>query len=100
MKSLDFSAVEYVALETSYGLIGNRVKAVVDYSIFIDSGNGIPYGFEIHCEKLDWVDSGQLEIEYNHNTGKLHLNGYDGVFELPEPIIEKLEEEFGIINNL
>ena len=99
MKDLHFSKIEFVTLETSYGMIQPRQEAEVQYTIGVDEDN-IPYWFEVYCPKLDWSDDGQLIVKYNAKTKQLCLVDYDGIFTLPEPIIEKLQEEFGIINNL
>jgi hypothetical protein len=99
MKDLHFSRTEFVTLETSYGMLQPRQEAEVHYTIGVDEYN-LPYWFEIYCPELDWSDEGRLTVRYDTKTKKLYLVDYDGVFTLPEPIIDKLKEEFGIINNL
>ena len=82
----DWEVVQYVAMETSAGLVEPRVKRIMSFSVGIDGHKG---WFEMYDEESggeDFYASGGLWFTNNR------LVDYDGVFSLPDEILDKLDE--------
>jgi len=82
----NWKVVQYVAMETSAGLVAPRVKRIMNFSVGIDGHEG---WFEMYDEESggeDFYASGGLWFKNNR------LVDYDGVFCLPDEILDKLEE--------
>jgi hypothetical protein len=81
------STVKYLTLENSFGVIATSKNVELEVTVGIKSED---YGwFELYDTKSEgdaWYAEGSLEIE-----GK-SIVGYDGVFSLSEPVIDKLKE--------
>ena len=92
-KVIEWEAVQNVAMETSYGLMHPRIQRTMNYAISIGDDHS---WFEMHDEESggeDFYAEGVLEF-----NGK-RLTGYDGVFELPDEIVNKIVE-LGYIDDL
>ncbi len=82
----NWEVVQNVAMETSAGLVAPRVKRTMDYTVCVENGKG---WFEMYDEESsgeDFYASGGLWFTNNR------LVDYDGVFSLPDEILDKLEE--------
>lgn len=86
-KQETFQAVESLQLENSYAVLKSEENVTLEVTVGIKDPE---YGwFEVYDLKSggnDWYAEGSLQIEDNMITG------YDGVFELPTPVIDKLRE--------
>jgi hypothetical protein len=82
-----FQAVQSLSLENSFGVLKQEENVILEVTVGINSED---YGwFEVYDEQSggdDWYAEGGLEIE-----GK-SITGYDGVFSLPNVVIDKLKE--------
>jgi hypothetical protein len=90
----EFKVVQHVAMETSMGLVTERVKRTMDYTVCVDGTHG---WFEMYDEETggrDFYAEGQLIFEGNT------LVDYDGIFELPEDILDKLDEAGYDVNDM
>ena len=87
IKKETFQATQALTLENSFGVIKSENNIVLEVTVGINSDN---YGwfeiFDVESGGEEWYAEGGLEIEDNMITG------YDGVFSLPTPIIDKLLE--------
>ena len=72
-------------LETSYTFERIADEVETEWTIEIDE-EGVPYSWDGYIDQFDEYFGGGLQVE-----GK-DVTGYDGTFELPEQIIEKLEQ--------
>lgn len=80
----NWTATETLNLENSFGLVATKKNVKVNYSLWIiDDSHG---GFELDGGSDDWYAEGGLWFE------GMDLVDYDGVFELPKTIIDKLQE--------
>lgn len=82
----EFKVVQNVAMETSAGLVAPRVKRTMDFTVCVENGRG---WFELYDEETsgeDFYAEGCLIF-----SGK-ELIDYDGIFDLPSEILDKLEE--------
>ena len=84
--NIKFEAVENLQMETSSSVTkaANGIKLDVEINIDGDEGNFELYDIETGGE--EWYAEGCLELE-----GK-SVVGYDGVFDLPNVIKDKLKE--------
>lgn len=88
VKKESFEIITNLNLQTSYGIIDSETNVKLDVTIGIQD-DGESGWFEIYDQKTGgekWYAEGGLWF-----NGK-KLIEYDGVFELPEFIIKKLEE--------
>jgi hypothetical protein len=87
IKQETFKSVQNLVLENSFGVVNSENNVELEVTVGIKSED---YGwFELYDVKSEgdaWYAEGSLEIE-----GK-SIVGYDGVFSLPEPVIDKLKE--------
>lgn len=87
MKQETFKVVESLVLENSFGIIDAENNVELEVTVGIKSED---YGwFEFYDVKSEgdiWYAEGGLWIEDNKVTG------YDGVFELPGFVLNKLTE--------
>ena len=87
MNTHEFHAKATLTLENSFGVVAVNRNAKIEVTIgFHDEESG---WFEFYDENDDdgaWHAEGSLQFD-----GKV-LEGYDGVFELPPFILDKLEE--------
>ena len=81
----NFKVVENVTMETSAGL-RHRLKRTLDYTVCVEHGRG---WFEMYDEETGGED---LYAEGCLIFNDKELVDYDGVFELPDEILDKLEE--------
>lgn len=82
----NFKVVQNVAMETSAGLVAPRVKRTMDITVCVEHGRG---WFELYDEESggeDFYAEGCLIFNDKE------LVDYDGIFELPDEILDKLEE--------
>jgi hypothetical protein len=90
MKQETFRTTQNLVLENSFGVVGKEDSVLLDITVGIKENEDGRWGwFEISDIKTggnDWYAEGSLEIE------GMSVTGYDGVFELIEPIINKLKE--------
>jgi hypothetical protein len=83
----NFQATQSLSLENSFGTLRQQKDVILDITVGIhseDSG-----WFELYDEETggeDWYAEGSIEFD-----GK-NVVGYDGVFDLPKVICDKLEE--------
>lgn len=82
----EFKVVQHVAMETSAGLVAPRVKRTMDFTVCVENGRG---WYEVYDEESGGEDF--------YAEGCLIFNGkelidYDGIFELPAEILDKLDE--------
>lgn len=86
-KQETFKTIQNLVLENSFGVVDSENSVELEVTVGIKSED---YGwFELYDTKSggnDWYAEGSLEIE-----GK-SIVGYDGVFCLSEPVIDKLKE--------
>ena len=99
---LDFkTTLPHVAMTTAYDVDKDRATNVeMDTSIGIDPDH--QYGGWYETYDLDtggdrFYAGGVLETEHDED-GSVYLIGYDGCFDLPEFIIEALEEKGVVID--
>lgn len=82
-----FTTTQSLVLENSFGIIDSEDNVVLEVTVGI---NDDEYGwfemYDVESGGEDWYAEGGLWIEDNIITG------YDGVFSLPEPVINKLKE--------
>lgn len=83
-----------VGMSTAYGIDYYR-KENVEMESQIDISPKYKYGgcfesYDVETGGDDFYAEGNLEIE--KANGKLTLTGYDGVFELPDYIVEAVRE--------
>lgn len=85
IKEEKFTAVVNLSLENSFGTLKQQDDVEINIHLAIKDEE---YGFfEFYAEDTEeWYAEGMLEIVGNN------IVGYDGVFALPEPIINKLKE--------
>lgn len=86
-KQETFKTIQNLVLENSFGVVDSENSVELEVTVGIKSED---YGwFELYDTKSggnDWYAEGSLEIE-----GK-SIVGYDGVFCLSQPVIDKLKE--------
>ncbi len=80
---IEWSEPETLTLENSFGMMAREEDVMVDYTIDIDGDKG---SFELHGGSDEWYAEGGIFIE---DGG--YVTGYDGIFELPKAIINKLK---------
>jgi hypothetical protein len=80
---IEWSEPETLTLENSFGMMAREEDVMVDYTIDIDGDKG---SFELDGGTDEWHAEGGIFIE---NGG--YVTGYDGIFELPKAIINKLK---------
>lgn len=87
IKQETFQTTESLVLENSYAVIASEDNVQLEITVGI---NDEEYGwfemYDIESEGIEWYAEGGLIFE-----GKT-LVDYDGVFDLPTPILNKLEE--------
>ena len=84
-----FEAIKGLSLETSYGRIRSEKDVVIEITIGYDAEREYGY-FEFYDVKTGgdkWYAEGGLWFDNEE------LTDYDGVFELPPFVWEKLEEK-------
>jgi len=87
MKQETFRTTQNLVLENSFGVVDKEDSVLLEITVGIIEGDR--GWFEMSDVKTggnDWYAEGSLEIE------DMSVTGYDGVFELIEPIIDKLKE--------
>jgi len=80
-----FIVTEGYTIENSFGVIDSNSAAEMEITVEVDTDEGHGW-FELYVDEDDVYEEGMLEVEGNA------IVGYDGVFKLPDPIIEKLRE--------
>ncbi len=87
IKKETFQTTQALTLENSFSVIKAEDNILLEVTVGINSDD---YGwfeiYDIESGGEEWYAEGGLEIEGNMITG------YDGVFSLPTPIIDKLLE--------
>ncbi len=82
-----FQATQFLTLENSFGVLKEEDGVLLDVTVGINSDD---YGwfelYDVESGGDDWYAEGSLQIEDKAITG------YDGVFSLPIPVIDKLRE--------
>lgn len=82
-----FQATQFLTLENSFGVLKSEDDVVLEVTVGINSDD---YGwfelYDVYGSGDNWYAEGSLQIE-----GKA-ITGYDGVFSLPIPVIDKLRE--------
>ena len=82
-----FTTTQSLVLENSFGIINSEDNVVLEVTVGINSDE---YGwfemYDVESGGDDWYAEGGLWIEDKKITG------YDGVFSLSEPVINKLKE--------
>ena len=87
MKELQFKGTEYLSMENSFGVIRESEKVELNITFWFHDGC---IGYELYDDATDgdeWYAEGY--IQYNEDN---EIEDYDGVFSLPDSIIEKLKE--------
>jgi hypothetical protein len=87
MKQETFRTTQNLVLENSFGVVGKEDNVLLEITVGVIEGDR--GWFEVSDVKTggnDWYAEGSLEIE------GMSVTCYDGVFELIEPIINKLKE--------
>ena len=86
-KQYDFEATQSLSLDTSYGSIRQQKDVELQVTVGIkDADSG---WFELYDEETggdDWYAEGGLEFD------GMNVVGYDGCFELPNVVSDKLVE--------
>jgi hypothetical protein len=87
IKQETFQAVQSLSLENSFGTIKEENNITLEVTVGIKSED---YGwfelYDLESGGEEWYAEGGIEIE-----GKM-ITGYDGVFSLPNVVIDKLKE--------
>ena len=82
-----FQATQFLTLENSFGVLKEEDDVVLEVTVGINSDD---YGwfelYDVESSGDEWYAEGSLQIEDGAITG------YDGVFSLPIPVIDKLRE--------
>jgi len=87
-----FQVFTYVRKENSFGWVDEPNHINMEVNIFGDE-NGVPHAYEMYEADSDddyYYASGVLEVDFIDKKG--YLTGYDGIFSLPEFIIDAVEE--------
>lgn len=84
-KKETFTVKTDYTIENSFGVIDSGDNVDMEITLEVDTENEHGW-FELYIEEEDIYDEGTLEIEGNKITG------YDGVFDLPKEITDKLVE--------
>jgi len=87
MKQETFRTTQNLVLENSFGVVDKEDSVLLEITVGVIEGDR--GWFEVSDVKTggnDWYAEGSLDIE------GMSVTGYDGVFELIEPIIDKLKE--------
>jgi hypothetical protein len=89
---IEFETTQDLKLENSFSVIHSQDKVLLDVEINIEqTTDGEYYGnfemYDIETGGEDWYAEGVLEFEGES------LTGYDGVFNLPYFIVERIEEQ-------
>ena len=99
---LDFkTTLPYVSMRTAYDVdLVEAENVVMDTAVEVDPNHR--YGgwyetYDLESGGDRFYAGGVLEVYWDDN-GEVRLTGYDGCFELPEYIIEALEEKGVIID--
>lgn len=82
----NFQATQSLSLGNSFGTIRTQKDVVLDVTVGVRDGHG---WFELYDEETggeDWYAEGS--IEFDGDT----VVGYDGCFDLPKVVCDKLEE--------
>lgn len=87
-KQETFKSIQHLSLDTSFGSIKkeNSVELEITVGINAEGDYGWFELYDIETGGEDWYAEGGLWFEDNT------LTDYDGVFELPTPVEEKLNE--------
>lgn len=87
IKQETFKSVQNLVLENSFGIVNSENNVKLKVTVGIKSEN---YGwfefYDVESGGNKWYAEGSLQIE-----GK-SIVGYDGVFCLSQPVIDKLKE--------
>lgn len=87
MRQETFTTVQSLVLENSFGVLDAEDNVTLEVTVGIKSND---YGwfemYDVESGGEDWYAEGGLWIKDNQITG------YDGVFSLPDPVINKLKE--------
>lgn len=88
MKEETFQATENLQLENSFGVLAAEDNVLLEVTVGIHEGGETGWFevYDINSQGNEWYAEGGLWIEGNNITG------YDGVFSLLPPIINKLKE--------
>lgn len=85
---------EALSLENSFGVIKQETVAL-RCTVFFHKG-GLTAGFEVFDEETggdEWYAEGGLWFEADTEKEQMRLYDYDGVFALPEGVLEILRAE-------
>lgn len=83
----DFKVTQSLSLDTSYGSIKQEEDVVIDVTVGInDDENGWFELYDVETGGDEWYAEGSIEFD------GMDIVGYDGVFELPDFIVNKLVE--------
>ena len=86
-KKIEFESVENLTLETSLSIIGKEDNVRMQISLQIESA------FCIYFEMSDKATGGEnWSAEGSILFEDMKINDYDGIFSLPESIVNKLNE--------
>lgn len=90
IKREKFQTTQNLVLENSFGIVDKEDNVLLSVEVCVNCEDGQLWGwFEVYDEKTggnDWYAEGSIEFEGPNVTG------YDGVFELISPIVNKLKE--------
>jgi hypothetical protein len=83
----DFKVTKSLSLENSFGTIKQEEDIEIDVTVGInDEDSGWFELYDVETGGEDWYAEGGLEFD------GMDIVGYDGVFELPDFIVNKLVE--------
>ena len=87
MEQYDFKVTKSLSLENSFGIIKQEEGIEIDVTVGInDEDSGWFQLYDIETGGDDWYAEGGIEFD------GMDIVGYDGVFELPDFIVNKLVE--------
>ena len=87
MEQYDFKVTKSLSLENSFGIIKQEEGIEIDVTVGInDEDSGWFELYDVETGGEDWYAEGGIEFD------GMDIVGYDGVFELPDFIVNKLVE--------
>ena len=87
MEQYDFKVTKSLSLENSFGIIKQEEGIEIDVTVGInDEDSGWFELYDIETGGEEWYAEGGIEFD------GMDIVGYDGVFELPDFIVNKLVE--------
>lgn len=86
------SVLPYISEETTHTTLraSNNVRIKTTIEIDMEWEHGWFEFYDIDTGGNRWHAEGELEVD--EHDGQVWLVGYDGIFELPQHIIDKLKE--------